>query len=72
MSSTTNTWITVEQAAAFLSLPPVTLRRAFERHARATPEGSVVAHVDGVTARKLGRRWRVWLDPRWRSPAPSK
>jgi hypothetical protein len=75
MSSSTSTRITVEQAAAFLSLPPVTLRRAFERNARPTPEGGVIAQVDGATARKLGRLWRVWLDAQWRAPTattPSK
>jgi hypothetical protein len=61
-------WMTVEQAAAFLSLPVVTLRRSLERHARTTPEGATVAHVDGITARKLGRLWRVWLDRGWLAP----
>ncbi len=31
-------WMTAEQAAAFLGLPVVTLRRALERNARTTPE----------------------------------
>jgi hypothetical protein len=61
-------WMTVEQAAAFLSLPVVTLRRSLERNARTTPEGATVAHVDGVMARKLGRLWRVWLDSGWLAP----
>jgi hypothetical protein len=61
-------WMTVEQAASFLSLPVVTLRRTLERNARATPEGGTVARTDGITARKLGRLWRVWLDPGWRTP----
>ena len=65
-------WMTVEQAAAFLSLPVVTLRRSLERNARTTPEGATVAHVDGVMARKLGRLWRVWLDPGWLAPSPPK
>jgi hypothetical protein len=64
--------MTAEQAAAFLGLPVVTLRRALERNARTTPEGATVAHVDGVTARKLGRLWRVWLDRGWRVPTPQK
>jgi hypothetical protein len=61
-------WMTVEQAAAFLSLPVVTLRRSLERNARTTSEGATVAHVDGVAARKLGRLWRVWLDRGWLAP----
>ncbi len=65
-------WMTVERAAAFLSLPVVTLRRALERNARTTPEGATVAHIDGVTARKLGRLWRVWLDRGWLAPTPQR
>jgi hypothetical protein len=72
MPTSSSTWITIEQAAAFLSLPPVTLRRAFERNARTTPEGARIARVDGMTARKLGRLWRVWLDPGWVAPSASK
>ncbi len=65
-------WMTAEQAAAFLGLPVVTLRRTLERNARTTPEGATVAHVDGVTARKLGRLWRVRLDRGWLAPTPPK
>jgi hypothetical protein len=65
-------WMTVEQAAAFLSLPAVTLRRSLERHARATPDGGTVAHTDGITARKIGRLWRVWLHPGWRTPSATQ
>jgi hypothetical protein len=63
-------WMTVEQAAQFLSLPVVTLRRSLERNARTTQEGATVAQVDGVSARKLGRLWRVWLDRGWLVPDP--
>jgi hypothetical protein len=63
------TWMTVEQAAAFLSLPAVTLRRTLERNARADPDGVTVARAQGITARKLGRQWRVWLDAGWLRPA---
>jgi hypothetical protein len=72
MATQSNSWMTVEQAATFLNLPPVTLRRAFERNARATAEGGTVAQVDGITARKLGRLWRVWLDPGWQTPTALK
>jgi hypothetical protein len=62
-------WMTIDQAAALLSSQAVTLRRLFERHARPTPDGGTVARVDGMTARKIGRLWRVWLDPLWLTPA---
>jgi hypothetical protein len=64
--------MTVEQAAGFLSLSEVTLRRALERNARPTPEGGTIARVEGITARKLGRLWRVRLDPGWLAPTPPK
>jgi len=62
------TWMTVEQAAAFLGLKTVMLRRSLERNARVAPDGGTVAHADGITARKFGRLWRVWLGPGWVSP----
>jgi hypothetical protein len=68
MSSLTS-WTTVERAAEFLGLSTVTLRRTIERRARAMPDGSTVAQVDGITARKIGRLWRVWLAPGWLNPA---
>jgi len=69
--SASSVWMTVDQAAAFLSLPPVTLRRSLERNARATHDGGVVARVDGITARKLGRLWRVQLDATWLAGQPA-
>jgi hypothetical protein len=51
--------------AAILGIEVVTLRRAIERHARRDTEGRVHAEFDGVRARKLGRHWRVLLDPCW-------
>jgi hypothetical protein len=65
-------WMTVEQAAAFLSMQVVTIRRSLERNARATPEGGTISHWDGITARKLGRHWRVWLDLAWLAPGGRK
>jgi hypothetical protein len=62
-------WMTIDQAAALLSFQVVTLRRLFERKARPTPDGGTVARVDGMTARKIGRLWRVWLDPGWLTPS---
>jgi hypothetical protein len=55
----------IEEAARILGLSVVTLRRAIERHARRDPDGRIFADFDGVRARKLGRQWRVLLDPCW-------
>ena len=62
-------WASVKHAAAFLDVPPVTLRRMLERHARRGEDGCVVAIVDGITARKLGRAWRVLFGEGWRNPS---
>jgi hypothetical protein len=56
--------MTVRDAASFLALKEVTLRRMLEREARREKDG-VVARIDGVVGRKLGRGWRVWLGPGW-------
>jgi hypothetical protein len=61
-------WITLAEAAAFLCIDVVTLRRSLERNTRKNADGATLAHVDGVTARKLGRHWRVWLDAAWLNP----
>ena len=60
--------MTVDQAATFLQLPCVTLRRSLERNARKLPDGGIASHVDGISARKIGRLWRVWLDAGWLNP----
>jgi hypothetical protein len=61
-------WTTVERAAVFLGFAPVSLRRALDRAARKRADGSIVAQLEGVVGRKLGRAWRVWLDAKWRNP----
>ena len=33
------------------------------------PGDSIEAKVQGVTAKKFGRLWRVFLDPSWTKPA---
>jgi hypothetical protein len=53
----------VEHAAAYLDLTPDALRKALERRARRGPDGAVVAELDGVLGRKLGRQWRIQLGP---------
>lgn len=70
--SSENSWMTVDQAATLLAQPVVTLRRALERNARKAPEGGTISHADGITARKLGRQWRVRLDAGWLTPANPK
>ena len=62
-------WMGMEEAAGFLGVSAVTLRRSIERNARTTEDGVLVAHFDGVMARKLGRLWRVRLDERWTGSA---
>jgi hypothetical protein len=61
-------WLTTAEAAARLRQSEVTLRRRLARHARVTPDG-VVAHVDGLIARKSGSRWLIWLGSAWSLPA---
>jgi hypothetical protein len=56
-------WRSVEHAAAFLDLTPDALRKALERRARRATDGAIVAELDGVLARKLGRQWRIQLGP---------
>lgn len=58
-------WMSVEEAAAILGVPTVTLRRSIERNARKYDQGVVEARADGWISRKLGRRWRVLLDDGW-------
>ena len=62
-------WMSVEGAAAILGIPVITLRRTIERNARKGKDGSVEARVQGVTARKFGRLWRVFLDATWTKPS---
>ena len=62
-------WMRVDDAARFLDLNVVTFRRAIERNARRDADGRVHAEFDGIRARKLGRHWRVLLDPCWSARA---
>lgn len=58
-------WMSVEDAARHLDVSEVTLRRRFQKHARKAPDGAIQARVDGLTARKVGSHWKVWLSPVW-------
>ena len=60
-------WMGIDEAADFLGVSIVTLRRSIERNARPFEDGVLFAQFDGIEARKLGRLWRVRLDERWTS-----
>jgi hypothetical protein len=62
-------WMRIDEAARILAVRVVTLRRAIDRNARRDSTGCIDAAFDGVRARKLGRHWRVLLDPCW-APSP--
>lgn len=61
-------WMSVDEAARILGVTIITLRRALERAARRKPDGCIEAAVDGLVARRFGRRWRVHLAPGWLAP----
>ena len=65
-------WVTVAEAARHLGVNEVSLRRRLERHARKAPDGATQARFDGLTGRKVGRLWRVWLSPAWMAGEPAK
>jgi hypothetical protein len=61
---TDHNWVTTTEAATRLRQSPVTLRRRLARNAQVTADG-IVAHVDGLIARKSGSRWLIWLGSAW-------
>ena len=71
MSSRINTteraarWVTTRLAAKYLDMSEDALRRMLERHARRGDDGVVYAELDGVRARRFGRRWRVAFSEAW-------
>lgn len=58
-------WMGIDEAADFLGISIITLRRSIERNAKTSEDGARVAQFDGIAARKLGRLWRVRLDEKW-------
>ena len=62
-------WMPVGVAAELLGYDPVSLRRSIARHAEIADDGTAEAKFDGITARKVGNTWRVWLAPAWRRPS---
>lgn len=67
MAADDKAWVSIVAAAAFLGLSPDRLRKTLERHAR-TVDGTIESSVDGVTARKFGRLWRVRFSVAWTKP----
>lgn len=59
-------WLSVRDAAAFLSFTEDALRKALERRAVRAADGGIEAAFDGIRARKAGRGWRVMLSEAWR------
>lgn len=57
-------WVSVAVAASYLGLSPDRLRKTLERYAQRV-DGSITSTVDGVTARKFGRLWRVRFSTSW-------
>jgi hypothetical protein len=61
--------MTIEEAARRVGLTPVAVRRMLERaDARDMGKGVRIKCVSGITGRKIGRRWRVYLDSIWTDP----
>ncbi len=61
-------WLTLERAAAHLSLTVTALRKTLERRATRASDGVTEAKLDGVHARKFGRLWRVRFSSAWGMP----
>jgi hypothetical protein len=55
------------EAARFLGMPVRVLRDALTAHARGVG-GVVEARWNGIVARRIGRRWKVWLGEAWTAP----
>ena len=66
----TSRWHGTKDAARVIGIAQVTLRRMLERAARRASDGTIEARLDGIVGRKLGHRWRVALDARWRTETP--
>lgn len=58
-------WLTVQEAAPLLRLTASALLKRLGRAARRAKEG-VVAKLDGVEGRQLGRSWRVSIPAGWK------
>jgi hypothetical protein len=61
-----SSWLSLLTAAEHLGESPDSLRKKLERASRKGPDGVVEAELDGLTARKLGRLWKIRLSEGWR------
>jgi hypothetical protein len=59
-------WLPLLKAAAHLGESPDSLRKKLERASKRSPDGVIEAVLDGITARKLGRLWKLRLADGWR------
>lgn len=55
-------WYALPIVAAHAGMSPITLRRRLNRAAKRTSD-SVIAQVDGLSARKAGSLWMIRLGP---------
>lgn len=60
-----SSWISLARAAEILGEPEGALQKKLARASRRAPDGVVEASISGITARKLGRNWKVRLGARW-------
>src|SRR5262249_41557923 len=63
--------LSVRSAAAISGMTAAALRKALDRRAVQSPDGGIVAEIDGVHGRKLGRLWKVALSVAWSEPVHS-
>lgn len=64
--------MSLEKAASHLGLNAAALRKTLERRALRAADGGTEAEFHGVSARKLGRRWRVRFSEAWDAPPSSR
>ena len=60
-------WYPVEVVAPFLGMDIRVLRQMIARKAQQVGRW-IQAEFDGIVARKIQGRWKVWLDSDWTSP----
>ncbi|MDI3291001.1 hypothetical protein [Polyangium sp. 15x6] len=65
-------WVSLEKAASHLGLNAAALRKTLERRALRSADGVTEAALDGVSARKFGRLWRVRFSEAWGVPVSSR
>jgi len=63
---TAQPWLPLLTAAEHLGESADSLRKKLERASKRSVDGVVEAELDGITARKLGRLWKLRLSDGWR------